>query len=243
MSLDDIRYRVRGLARKDQLQKQLHKTDDDALPWSDWLFVVPWLAYASAGVAMYYAAQAPRAANDLPPLSALLPPAALIVFGSLCLLLSKLTVPARERRRKRLFQDCLVVPAWVVQANNHWFAADNKEWWPGNVVFSLDAGAAIEPQRLRLVAGALARLKHQDRRTLPPDQVALAWDLYHEMGPTRTLPVPPSLCQDLQPLCMASVWLPPDPLLHGEALLALVLAGDDAPDAVAMLPQQLMQED
>jgi hypothetical protein len=83
-------------------------------------------------------------------------------------------------------------------------------------------------------------LKGIDRRILPPDWVELAWTLYHEMGPTRSLQAPPELCPGLDGCWLVSATIPAKPLREGLALRVLALPGDDSPHALVVLPESLL---
>jgi hypothetical protein len=95
------------------------------------------------------------------------------------------------------------------------------------------------PERLAAAAQQLWALKAKDRRTMPLANAAVAWSLYHEMGMLPSLPVPPDLCEGLRDCLLVSTMLPPEPLRMGPALLGLMVAGEMAPEALAVIPQAL----
>jgi hypothetical protein len=235
---------VRRLAKSDKLDEHLPDVEGASGIWTLWFWIVSWFAYASAGIAIAFFALEDRPPDtetdfDHPSVyTALL----LIPFGALCWLMSHLTVPKCTRRRKKLGRRGQLVPGAIVQVNGMWYEPDNQDPAPGSVVISFDPVAAEQPGRVQDVARALAALKRADRRVLPDDQVELAWDLYHEMGPLPSKPVPASLSQGLQDCWLVTTPLPPRPLRHGDELIVLALRGDPSHEAVAVLPEEIGPE-
>ncbi|MCA8975881.1 MAG: hypothetical protein KDC98_14260 [Planctomycetes bacterium] len=234
--------RVRRLAKADELDKKLLFPDRSNLPWSEWLSIMHWIAWVAAGIAVAVFALADRPpgvdADFAHP--SFLTALALIPFGAVCWLLSFVVVPRWERTRRRLGRRGAILPAAIVMVHTQWFEEDDDRPWWGMVAFSFDPKALAEPQRLRDIGRSLFALKEVDRRTLPEDQVRVAWTLYHEMGPVRSQPVPAALSHGLAGCFMANVQFPPDALIDDGLLVALALPDDRSPDAAALLTSELL---
>lgn len=243
ISARDLRTRLDYLEQKSKLEKLLAKDDDPVLSRADMAFVLTLFAYLGVFlhiVAMVNTAtETKQAPSDVEfawfVLLALV--AAALHYGG------KLLRSRRERLLLRLRRRGEALPAALVMVNNAWFAEDNTQWWPGAIVVSTDPRAAREPELLQATAKAIFGLRGMDRRTLPADQVELAWTVYHEMGPSPSQPVPAALCHGLRDCVLASVKLPPEPLANGPLLAALALPGEASPDAVRVLPATVMRDD
>lgn len=243
MTTENLRARLDELERKSRLEKLLAKDDDPELSLADMAFLLQLFAFLGLGIHIVGMANAATATKEAPP------PAEFAWFVLLALVAAALHYggPLLKSRRERLLlrlrQRGDVVTAALVMANHAWFDEGNTRWWPGAVVLSFDPRAAQEPQLLQATARALFALRRQDRRTLPKDQVELAWTLYHEMGPSPCQPVPAALCHGLRDCVLASVKLPPSPLQNGPLLAALALPGEASPDGVRMLPAAVLGDD
>ncbi len=243
MNGKDLRARLDFLEQKSKLEKLLAKDDDPVLSRADMAFVLTLFAYL--GLFLHIvgmvntATETKQAPSDVEfawfVLLALV--AAALHYGG------KLLRSRRERLLLRLRQRGQVLPAALVMVNQAWFDEQNTQWWPGAIVLSADPRAEREPELLQATAKALFGLRQKDRRTLPADQVALAWTVYHEMGPSPSQPVPAALSHGLRDCVLASVQLPPEPLANGPLLAALALPGETSPDAVRVLPATVMRDD
>ena len=236
MNLSALREHLRKLERKGQLEKQLAK--HVAMPWSelaDLLQYPAWIGFAVCFVRtfLHHSEGAKTSDADAIWLLGLLFAALVLRFGH-----GWLRSPA-ERLRRRVRRKGLLVPAAIVQANTAFGAADNREWQPAALLIAFDPRVVQEPQRLLRAAGAVFALKHADRRQLPADRARIAWDLYHEMGPVRSLPVPADLAEGLQDCQLVSVMLPPQPLRVGDLCMVLTVPGERSHHAVAALPASL----
>ena len=238
MNLGAIRDHLRDLERKEKLEKQL-APNDDGLPWADlvWLLQVP--AWLGLGIHIYRLATTAMETKQSVPKDEF----AWLVLLALVAVVLKFVPPlfrTREQRlRCRVRRTGAFVPAAIVQANSNWYAEGNDRWQPGAVLVSLDPAAMAQPERLAAVAHRVAQWKTQDRRGMAPAQAAVAWQLYHEMGMLPAVAVPPESCDGLRDCLLFSTLLPPSPLRAGPALLGLVVAGETAPEALAMIPEQV----
>jgi hypothetical protein len=231
-----LRDDLRALEKRDKLEKLLAPGLTPELPWHDmvWLLQVP----AWIGLVLWIVGMANRAteSQSAPPPEEI---GWLLVLGLVVLalrFLGPLLRSRRQRLRDRVRRQGELVPAAMVMVNDAWFRDDNDRWLPGVVVLSFDPAVRGAPAKLKAVAARLFALKGVDRRTLPPAHADLAWSLYHEMGPLRSRPVPPELCDGLARCWMVCALLPPRPLWDGELLQALALEGEPSPEAVAVLP-------
>lgn len=237
MNLDAIRDHLRDLERKDKLEKQL-APNDDGLPWADlvWLLQVP--AWLGLGIHVYRMATAATESKQPVPKEDV----AWLVLLALVAVLLKFAPPLfrtrAQRLRRRVRRSGAFVPAAIVQANSAWYAEDNERWRPASVLVSLDPAALAQPERLTAVAERVAQWKGADRRGMPPAQAAVAWRLYHEMGTLPAVAVPPDACGGLRDCLLFDTLLPPSPLRAGPVLLGLLVAGETAPEALAMVPEQ-----
>lgn len=238
MNLAALRERLAELEKKDKMAKLL-APNDDGLPWSDILWL--WQVAAFVGLVGHIV----RMALAADPNQAS-PPAAdvawLLVLGLVVLALrysGPLVRTRAQRTRQRLRRDGVLAAATTVQVNNEFFSDGNQRWLPGSILVSFDPRALQEPDRFAEVAGALFRLRCQDRRTLPSEHAAIAWDLYHSMWLRRALHVPPELCAGFRDCRLVTVMFPPEPLQDGELLLALALPGELTPEGTALLPASL----
>lgn len=243
MNGKDLRTRLDALEQKSKLEKLLAKDDDPVLSRADMAFVLQLFAFLGLAIHIVGMANAATETKQSPPpeefawfvLLALV--AAALHYGG------KLLRSRRERLLLRLRQRGQVLPAAMVMVNQAWFDEENTQWWPGAIVLSADPRAEREPELLQATAKAIFGLRRMDRRTLPADQVELAWTVYHEMGPTPNQPVPAALCHGLRDCVLASVKLPPEPLANGPLLAALALPGETSPDAVRVLPATVLRDD
>ena len=243
MNGEDLRTRLDALEKKSKLEKLLAKDDDPELSRADMAFVLQLFAVLGLVIHIVRLANAATDTQQSPTpgefawlvLLALVTPA--LQWGG------KLLRSRRERLLQRLRQRGQVLPAALVMANQAWFDEENTRWWPGAIVLSADPRAEREPELLQATAKAIFGLRHKDRRTLPADQVELAWTVYHEMGPSPSQTVPAALCHGLRDCVLASVKLPPAPLANGPLLAALALPGETSPDAVRVLPAAVLRDD
>ena len=136
-----------------------------------------------------------------------------------------------------MFCKGMVVPAAIVQASPMWGQLD---WVWGIVLVSRDPSVVQDPGQLVDAAKGLFDLKWQDRGALPDAHAEIAWTLYHEVSPVRSLPVPKELSGGLEHAMMATVMLPADPLRSGDLLLALALPDEFDPQAVVVLPEDVL---
>ncbi|MBI5852155.1 MAG: hypothetical protein HZB39_14165 [Planctomycetes bacterium] len=232
-----IRDRLTELEKQRKLEKLLAK-DDAGLSWADmaWLLQIP----AFCGVAIHVVRIGLAASGGQEPPAEDLAWALLLALIAVVLHRGWPMFRTRaERLGHRLRRAGVVVPAAIVQVNHAHFADDNREWHPGSILLSFDPLAAAHPQRLSDAAQRIFALRELDRRTLPAEQVVLAWDLYHSMWPVKSSPVPAELCDGLRDCVLATVMLPPEPLEDGGALAALALPRDLSPDAVRVLPGEV----
>jgi hypothetical protein len=142
-----------------------------------------------------------------------------------------------ERRFDRVLEAGELVPAAVAQANDRHFAPGNTESWPGAVVISFDPRATSRPELLHGIAARVEALRRVDRRTLPSRHAEVAWTVFHEMHPVRSIPIPGDLTDGVRDCVLATVMLPARPLVRDGLLRALALRGDSSPDALAILPE------
>jgi len=240
MSLDAIRARVHALAASGKLDRRLQPRKDGGLPWSEWLWVDGAFALVAGAIVIGRAGM--RVADTKQPVAVadVLHAAALLALSGACFLLARWVVPAAERRRRRLLKNGVLVPAAVVQANGRWYSAENTEWQPATILWSAAAGSPADTEDLEQVAAAVSALKHQDRRVMPLEQARLAWDLYHEMGPGPSLPVPPELAHGQSSVRMGAAMLPPRGADDDEDLFVLILPrAGDAGQPLALVPSLL----
>lgn len=233
----EIRKRLDELERASKLEKALDSGGGGA-PWAEivWMLQFP----AMIGLAIQVTTMALAVKPDDPgPSPAEMAWSAVLVLPVLLLRFGwKLVRSPRERTQVRLRRKGLVVLGAIVQANDRYFYDDNEDWLPGSMLVSFDPKA--RPEALAAGAQKINALKRQDRRTLPPAQAALAWDLYHEMGPSSSLPVPPELVGGLRDCLLVSAMLPPKPLDVDGCFWVLALPGERSADAVAVLPATLV---
>ncbi len=239
MNLAAVRERLTELEDARKLERQL-AARDDALSWSDlaWLLQFP----AMIGVAIHVVrlANASAATGTAPPRDEWLWLVALALVAIGLHFGWQLARTPVERLRARVREDGVLAAGAIVQVADAFFAAGNDRWLPGNVLVCFDARAWREPQRLVAAAKRLFALRAEDRRTLPPEHAALAWKLYHELGPTQSWSVPSDLCDGLKECWLTSVMVPPEPLRDGELLVVLALPDQTSPDAVALLPHAVL---
>jgi hypothetical protein len=234
MNIHQLLTRLDELRRRKQLAALLPKRPDGRMPWASWLSALWYLGFLAAGVALAVAA-----INSKQPDVVRAQVTVAVVLGLLGLLargLAFVAVPREERIRNRLCRSGSLVPGAMLQANNRFFDDDNQEPLPGNLLISFDHRALERPERLTAVAASVARLKGADRRTLPAPLAAIAWDLYHELGPTLTLPLPPEHADGLLHTFVISALLPPRPERLGDVFAVLALRGDLSWHAAAVLP-------
>jgi hypothetical protein len=234
VSLATVRERLLDLEAKGQLEKRL-AARDETLPWSDLLSLLQYPAILGVAIHVVFLANA----GGLPARAEFL---WLVALAAVALALrygSGLARTPAQRLRLRLREHGALAAGAIVQANDAWFADANDRWLPGNVLVCFDANAWREPARLVAAAQRLFALRAADRRSLPPEHAALAWKLYHEIGPTASWSVPSDLCGGLKDCWLVSAMLPPEPLRDGELLVVLALPGETSPEAVALLPADI----
>jgi hypothetical protein len=234
VNVHQLLARLDELRRRKKLAALLPKRLDSHMPWASWLSALWYLGLLAAGVALAVAATNSKQADVVRAQVTVA-----VVLGLLALLargLAFVAVPREERIRNRLCRSGSLVPGAMLQANNRFFDDDNQEPLPGNLLISFDHRALEQPSRLTAVAASVGRLKTADRRTLPPALAAIAWDLYHELGPTLTLPLPPEHADGLLHTFAISALLPPHPERLGDVFAVLALRGEPSWHAAAVLP-------
>lgn len=238
MNLAAMRERLRDLERQGALENLLAPHVE--MPFADLIGLLQYPAFVAAAVHLTRMGLAARGTaarpgdGDLLWLVLLLGIAVLLRFGSARWQGRDAIVRQRVRRKG------LLLPAAIVQANDSFGDPDNVEWRAANLLVSFDEAVLAEPARLVRAAERLLDLKFADRRMLPSAEAALAWDLYHEMGPVVSLPVPVQRAEGLRDAWLVSAMLPPQPLRVGDSLLVLALRGERSPHAVAVLPASVV---
>jgi hypothetical protein len=236
----EVRGRLDELEKKSKLEKRLAKDDNAMLSIADMAFVLQIFAFLGLFTHIVFMANTAGDTKDAPSREDF---AWFAVLGLVTAVLHfgwKLLRSRRERTLLRLLRKGEVVPAAMVMVNNGWFDDDNTEWWPGAVLVSFDPRAKVEPAVLMHAASGLFALRKKDRRTLPSEQGAIAWQLYHEMGPGPSVAVPPSLCGGLRDCMLVSAKLPPNPMRDRDLLVCLALAKEWTPDGVRILPADVL---
>lgn len=239
MNLREIGVRLRALEKKKKLEKLLAPSEE-GLPWSEVLAILVFLGTIGLAIHMVRMGMAAVEAKQPPSGEDLL---WMVCFALVVVSLRVARLFARtrsERLRIKVRRHGLVVPAAIVQANDGFFDPDNDQWWPASVLLSFDPKVMDQPELLARVARRVAALKRMDRRTLPAGQALVAWDLYHEMGPLPSVPVPEDLTEGLRDCIVATVMLPPQPLREGPLLVCLAVPGQASSSAVAVVPASVM---
>lgn len=233
MNFAAIGGRLRDLEKQGKLEKMLGLRDD-TMPWGDIVWMLQWPGWIGVGIQIWRMANAATATKDVPPAEmAWCVVLALVAAG---LGLAGRFVRTKEQRvRQRLRRSGLVVPAALVQANDAFFDADNDRWLPASVLVSFDPAVVDRPETLARVAKSLFAMRRADRRTLRPAHAAIAWTLYHEMGPTPSIVVPPELTEGLRDCVLVSAMLPPKPALVQSLFVCLALPGETSPAGAAVL--------
>jgi hypothetical protein len=239
MNPTELRKHLDRLEKDSKLEKQL-ESGVDHLPWADIAWAMQYPALIGLVIQIVSMATAARPADQRPPAVEI----AWTLFLALMMLVLRLGWPllrsARERRRLRLRRRGWVVPAAIVQINNGFYAGDNTEWCPGSLLLSADPKATANPKLLLEAADRIGELGTKDRRQMPAAHAEVAWALYHQMAPVKSVPVPPELAGGLGNCMLVSVQVPPQPLSAAGTLWALTLADDLSPDAVAILPSSVV---
>jgi hypothetical protein len=238
MSLDALRAHLRDLEAKGRLERQL-AARDDAMPWSDllWLLQIP--AFAGVAIHVVRMANAASATGDGPPRGDFLWFVALALVAIALNRGHRFARTPAQHLRQRLREDGVLAAAAIVQVNQAFWQDGNDQWLPGSVLLCFDPAAWQQPARLTAAAERLFALRDQDRSALPPEHGALAWDLYHSLWPVASTRVPSDLCDGLRDCWLATVTFPPEPLQQHGLLVALALPGEASPHAVALLPRAL----
>ncbi len=236
MNYAEVRNRLDELVKNGKLEKRLAKDENASLSIADMAFVLQIFAFLGLFIHIVFMASAAGETKQAPSREDF---AWFALLGLVTVVLHfgwKLLRTRRERMQLRLLRKGEVVPAAMVMVNSAWFADDNTEWWPGAVLVSFDPRAKAEPDVLVKAAHALFDLRKEDRRKLPSEQAAIAWRLYHEMGPAPSVPVSPSLCGGLRDCVLVDAKVPPQPLRDRELLVCVALAKETSPEAVRLLP-------
>lgn len=243
MRLDDVVQRVRSLGKEGKLDKLVYKPDDDRLPWADWCWVNGAFAIVALAIVITRAAlHAAETKQGVQP-DEVLHMLALLVAVGVFFLLAKILRPRAERLRNQLLTKGIVTHAAIVQANPAYGSEESPAWLPGTIVWSTDARVRDEPDLLRQIAANVAELKDVDRRQLDEPRGQLAWDLYHEMGPTPALPVPAELAANMTNTWMGTAMLPREAVPADGVLAALVLPGRAEPFAHVVLDRRILGAD
>ncbi len=154
----------------------------------------------------------------------------------------RLVRPDDRPWRKRLFRKGKFHHGVIVQCNNQAFDSDLENPVPGTVLYSSDPLLGSDLEALQELAGKVAGLKYQDRRTMADDVGALAWQLYHEMCPNPRMAVPASLGAP------AGTWIadvsihPGDHTTAEGSLPVLALAQSDHWAATQVVPGELLDK-
>ncbi len=238
MNLAAIGGRLRDLEKEGRLEKLLGQRDD-AMPWGDIVWMLQWPGWIGVGIQIWRMANAATVTKDVPPAEmAWCVILALVAAG---LGLAGRFVRTKEQRvRQRLRRRGLVVPAALVQANDAFFDPGNDRWLPGSVLVSFDPAVVDRPETLARVGKSLFAMRRADRRTLRPEHAAIAWTLYHEMGPTPSIAVPPELTEGLRDCLLVSAMLPPKPALWQSLFVCLALPGESSPAGAAVVAADVL---
>ncbi len=234
MNLADLRARLTRAEKANDLEKLLNQTDD-GLPWHDFVWMLQFPAFIGAGILVAFMASDAKPQDAAPPPAQLITLAVLGLLGAAMHFLHPFFRNQVQKKQYRVRKKGLVVPAALVQANSMWGQVD--EWLYGSVLISLDPEVVSRPNLLADAGEIIFATKDKDRSTLPKDQREVAWTLYHELVPVRSVKVPESLTPGLSKCIMASVQLPPEALCEGPLLFALALPNDLDPTAIAILPE------
>lgn len=236
MNLTQLRKDLTRLEKKDDLDKLLADAGE-GLPWNDFVWMLQFPAFVGAAIQITIMGMNAKPDDESPPAEDMLWMLLLVLVGLAARFLHPLFRSRVQRLRRRLRRKGLVAPAAVVQASGMW---GQLEWVWGIVLCSRDPAVVAEPGRLVEAARGLFELKWQDRATLPDAHAEVAWLLYHELSPVRSVPVPADLAGGLQDCTVTTVMLPAAPVRDGDLLAALVLPGDRDPRAVAILPEAVL---
>lgn len=236
MNLTQLRKDLTRLEKKDDLEKLLADAGE-GLPWNDFVWMLQFPAFVGAAIQITIMGMNAKPDDDSPPAEDMLWMLLLVLVGLAARFLHPLFRSRVQRLRRRLRRKGLVAPAAVVQASGMW---GQLEWVWGIVLCSRDPAVVAEPGRLVDAARGLFELKWRDRATLPDAHAEVAWLLYHELSPVRSVPVPEDLVGGLQDCAVTTVMLPAAPVRDGELLAALILPGDLDPRAVAILPEAVL---
>jgi len=237
MNLSDVRGRLSKLERKEDLEKLL-ATVDEGLPWHDFVWMLQFPAYIGAAIQVTMMGMNAKEGDDGPPGEEMAWLLLLVLIGVAMKFLHPLFRNKLQKLRRRVRKKGFVLPAALVQANSLWGQVEN--WVHGSVLICFDPNIVNKPELLTEAAKSVFALKGVDRSTLPKDQRALAWSLYHELAPVRSIKVPESLTGGLKNCIMATVQLPPEALCEGSLLFALAVPDNLDPNAIAMLPEEVM---
>ncbi len=240
MKLEQIALRVQGLAKEGKLDKLVHKPEDHRLPWADWCWVNGAFAIVALAIVITRAALNAAETKQDVRTGEVLHMFVLLVAVGMFFLLAKLLRPRAERLRQRLLNEGIVTHAAIVQANPAYGSEDSPAWLPGTIVWSTDGRVRDDPGVLRRIASDLADLKDVDRRGLDSARAEIAWDLYHEMGPTPALPVPADLASGMNDTWMATAMLPRDAVVADGLYAAMVLRGRAEPHAHVVLDSRVL---
>ncbi|MFN3243663.1 MAG: hypothetical protein ACE37K_19310 [Planctomycetota bacterium] len=241
MNLSAIRQNLTRLEKMDELEKLLADADE-GLPWNDFVWMLQFPAFVGAAIQITVMGMNARPEDDMPPGEDMAWMLLLVLLGLGFRFLHPLFRSRVQSLCRRLRRNGVVVPARHVQASPMWGQLD---WVWGIVVHSHDPAVLQDPDKLSATAKDLFELKWQDRGAMPEAHAELAWMLYHEIAPVRSLPVPAELCHGLQDCWIATVMLPADPLRSGDLLLALTLPSQSEavrrdPNAIAVLPDAVL---
>lgn len=237
MNLAEMRGRLTKLEKEGDLEKLLASADE-GLAWNDFVWMLQFPAFIGAAIQITYMGLNAKEGDESPPGEELLWMLVLVLIGAAMRFLHPLFRNKIQKLRFRVRRKGFVVPGALVQANAMWGKVD--DWVHGSILICFDANILNQPNLLVDAAQAIFALKNVDRSTLPKEQRAVAWSIYNELAPVRSVKVPESLTKGLKDCIMATVLLPPEALCEGSLLFALAVKDNLDPNAVAVLPETVL---
>lgn len=245
----EVREHLARLEWTHKLWKHIPKSEP-TMPWADVISILPYVFYAAIFVHVLRIALAAAKAKAEGAPGAELPPPETgdILWLLLLIVLSQLTrfgwglVRTREETLgHRLRRKGKLVPAAIVQVNENYYRPGNEEPCPGALLVSFDPKALERPELLDEIAHDLVRLKDADRSRLSPEHAAIAWWLFHEMGPIESVPIPSDLTRGLAECQMSSATLAPDDYEHEGRLWVLALRKCRSPLGLTTVSRKVLE--